>query len=119
MHTHDAISRYLAELESAMRGADPALIHDAIIEARAHLTETIINGASAEDAIRAFGEPSEIAKAYLDAEATSMVASQPPPLRLRPPPRPPQRPLRKNAPCHRFHSSASGSTRSHGDPTCS
>jgi hypothetical protein len=77
MPTHDAIRRYLADLETALRGADPALVHDALIDAQSHLAEAIINGVAVEDAIRDFGEPAEIAKAYIDAEAAVQVRRTP------------------------------------------
>lgn len=78
MPTHDAIRRYLADLEAALHGADPALVHDARIDAQTHLAEAIINGVAVDDAIRDFGEPAEIAKSYLDAEA-ALLARNPSP----------------------------------------
>lgn len=60
----DAVTNYLDELERALRGADSALIHDALIDAETHLRAAIAAGTSAAAAIEEFGTPSDIALAY-------------------------------------------------------
>lgn len=60
----DAVMNYLDELERALRGADSALIHDALIDAETHLRAAIAAGTPAAAAIEEFGTPSDIALAY-------------------------------------------------------
>ncbi|MCE9619598.1 MAG: sensor domain-containing protein [Planctomycetes bacterium] len=61
----EAIRNYLADLERALQGADPALIHDALIDTETHLRLALAAGKSATAAIEAFGTPNDIALAYL------------------------------------------------------
>ena len=58
------VNNYLADLERALRGADPALVHDALIDAETHLRAAIAAGHSAVIAVNAYGTPSDIALAY-------------------------------------------------------
>ncbi len=60
----DAVANYVNDLERALLGADPALIHDALIDAESHLRAAIASGTPALAAIEAFGTPSDIALAY-------------------------------------------------------
>ncbi|MFO0961384.1 MAG: sensor domain-containing protein [Phycisphaerales bacterium] len=64
----DPIRLYLAQLEAAMAGQDPALVHDALVDAESHLRAALAAGASPDRAIAEFGTPDEIARAYVDAE---------------------------------------------------
>ena len=59
---------YIAQLGIELEGADAALRHDAIIDAEQHLRAAIGNGATAEMAVSEYGSPTEIARAYMDAE---------------------------------------------------
>jgi hypothetical protein len=61
----DAVRNYVADLERALQGADPALIHDALIDTETHLRLALAAGKSAAAAIEAFGTPNDIALAYL------------------------------------------------------
>jgi len=62
------VRSYLAQLGLELEGADAALRHDAIIDAEQHLRAAIAAGATAEMAVAEYGTPTEIARAYLDAE---------------------------------------------------
>ena len=65
----DPVRTYLAQLEVALAGADPALRHDALVDAEAHLRAAVRAGASPERAVAEYGAPAEIARAYVDAES--------------------------------------------------
>jgi uncharacterized membrane protein len=74
----DTIEAYLIELRSALAGADPALVQDAVYDA-----EEYLRSAAAEDgntpeavaqAIDAYGTPAEIAAAYKETERTVVAA---------------------------------------------
>ncbi|MEY2775913.1 MAG: hypothetical protein RLY30_11 [Pseudomonadota bacterium] len=58
------IERYLADLQSAMAGRDPAVIHDALVDAEIHLRSSVRAGQSPEEAIRDYGTAAEVAQAY-------------------------------------------------------
>lgn len=58
------IERYLADLQSALAGRDPAVIHDALVDAEIHLRSAVRAGQSPEEAIRAYGTAAEVAQAY-------------------------------------------------------
>jgi len=62
------VRSYLAQLGLELEGADAALRHDAIIDAEQHLRAAIAAGATAEMAVAEYGTPTEIARAYMDAE---------------------------------------------------
>lgn len=59
-----SIEGYLARLEVALHGADPALAHDALIDAEEHLQAAVRRGVPVEQAIEAYGSVDEIAAAY-------------------------------------------------------
>jgi len=59
-----SIEGYLARLEVALHGADPALAHDALIDAEEHLQAAVRRGVPVDQAIAEFGEVDEIAAAY-------------------------------------------------------
>jgi len=60
----EPIERYLADLQSALAGRDPAIIHDALVDAEIHLRSAVRAGQLPEEAIRAYGSAEEIAQAY-------------------------------------------------------
>jgi len=75
MHSDDArtsaqrtareqVMRYVVALEAELAGCDPALRHDAVIDAETHLRSAIDAGVPVERAIAEFGTPQEIARAY-------------------------------------------------------
>ena len=70
MHDADAesspssIEGYLARLEVALHGADPAVAHDALIDAEEHLQAAVRRGVPVGEAIAAYGSVEEIAEAY-------------------------------------------------------
>ena len=64
----DPVRTYLAHLELALAGSDPALRHDALIDAEAHLRAAIAAGATPGRAIADYGTPEEIAAAYVAAD---------------------------------------------------
>lgn len=66
--TTDPIALYLAQLELALAGRNPALVHDAIVDAESHLRAAVSAGASPQQAVDDFGAPTEIARAYIDAD---------------------------------------------------
>lgn len=64
----DPIALYLAQLEIALSGRSPALVHDAVIDAEGHLRAAVAAGASAHQAVDDFGAPEDIARAYIEAD---------------------------------------------------
>lgn len=66
--TTDPIALYLAQLELALAGRNPALVHDAIVDAESHLRAAVASGASPQQAVNDFGAPGDIARAYIDAD---------------------------------------------------
>ena len=83
------IAEYLDELRTALRGADPALIQDALYDAEDHLrSELAENPGRSEAEVLAkiattYGAPDEVAGIYVDKEQVMQQALRPPP----PPPR--------------------------------
>jgi hypothetical protein len=77
-----SVEGYLAELRSALAGADPALVQDALYDAEDFLRSAIAEHGNTPDgfavAVDAYGTPDEIAAAYRDAEATAAVVLRPP-----------------------------------------
>lgn len=63
------VMRYVAALDSELAGCDPALRHDAVIDAETHLRSAIAGGVPAARAIDDFGTPQEVARAYLDQDS--------------------------------------------------
>lgn len=66
----DPIQLYLAQLELALSGRNPALVHDALVDAESHLRAAVASGASAQRAVDEFGLPEDIAAAYVLADST-------------------------------------------------
>ena len=83
------IAEYLEELRTALRGADPALIQDALYDAEDHLrSELAENPGKSEAEVLAkiattYGAPDEVAGIYVDKEVQVQQALRSPP----PPPR--------------------------------
>ena len=83
------IAEYLDELRTALRGADPALIQDALYDAEDHLrSELAENPGKSEAEVLAkiattYGAPDEVAGIYVDKEVQVQQALRSPP----PPPR--------------------------------
>lgn len=69
MDSADPIRAYLIQLEAAMAGRDAALVHDAVLDADAHLRAAVQAGASPERAVAEYGTPEEVARAYVEAES--------------------------------------------------
>ena len=69
MDSADPIRAYLIQLEAAMAGRDAALVHDAVLDADAHLRAAVRAGASPERAVAEYGTPEEVARAYVEAES--------------------------------------------------
>jgi uncharacterized membrane protein len=83
------IAEYLDELRTALRGADPALIQDALYDAEDHLRSELAEnpGKSEADVLAkiatTYGAPDEVAGIYVDKEVQVQQALRSPP----PPPR--------------------------------
>jgi uncharacterized membrane protein len=79
-----SIDDYLQALRSALAGADPALIQDALYDAEDHLrAEAAANPGKSEAELlehvaQTYGAPDEVAAAYRDTEAKVTAALQPP-----------------------------------------
>lgn len=71
MSAREQVMRYVKALEAELAVCDPALRHDAVIDAETHLRTAVDGGVPAERAIADFGTPQEVARAYLaqDSEA--------------------------------------------------
>lgn len=84
------ISEYLKQLKRALRGADKALIQDALYDAEEYLrNELHENPAKSEAELLAniattYGAPVEVADAYRQTEKTVQAALRPPPRRKQP-----------------------------------
>lgn len=77
------VEGYLAELRTALAGADPALAQDALYDAEEYLRDAIAEhagdpGAAFDSAVDRYGTPEEIASAYRDAELTVAAALRKP-----------------------------------------
>ena len=76
------VEGYLANLRSALAGADPALVQDAAYDAEEYLRDALAEtdgSAEAFDAVvEAYGTPEEIASSYRDAEITVAAALRKP-----------------------------------------
>jgi uncharacterized membrane protein len=84
-----SIAEYLDQLRNALRGADPALIQDALYDAEDHLRSELAEnpGKSEADVLAriatTYGAPDEVASIYVDKEQQVQQALRSPP----PPPR--------------------------------
>lgn len=88
MTTPRTIDEYLRELRAALRGADPALIQDALYDAEDHLRSELAENPGKSEAevlariANSYGAPDEVAAIYIDKEqvvAQAMRAPPPPP----------------------------------------
>ena len=82
----NTVEGYLAELRTALTGADPALVQDALYDAEDYLRTALADAGDGADpkrvaaAIDAYGTPEEVAAAYRDAELTVAAALRKPPV---------------------------------------
>jgi len=87
-----SIDEYLHALRTALAGADPALIQDALYDAEEHLRAEAAGNPGKPEAelleqiVRTYGAPDEVAAAYPDTEAKVEAALQPAPSRRVQPP---------------------------------
>ncbi|GAB3792096.1 sensor domain-containing protein [Dyella agri] len=79
------IAEYLEQLRAALRGADPALIQDALYDAEEHLRAELYErpgrdeAAMLEHVVESYGAPDEVAEIYRDQEIKIQRAIRPPP----------------------------------------
>lgn len=84
--TPRTIDDYLEQLRSALRGADPALIQDALYDAEEHLRAELAEQPSRSEAAMleqvagSYGAPDEVAELYRDQEIRIQRALRPPPV---------------------------------------
>jgi hypothetical protein len=86
----DPVRTYLAELAAQLDGSDPALRHDALIDAEVHLRTAERAGTPIDRAIADFGTPAEVARAYRESGGGGM--APPTSASRRPPGAPPDAP---------------------------
>ena len=90
MNTPQTIEEYLQQLRDALRGADPALIQDALYDAEEHLRAELADRPDRSEAdmlahvAGSYGAPDEVAELYREQEIKIQRA-------LRPPPAPPRK----------------------------
>ena len=77
VNAREQVMRYVKALEAELADCDPALRHDAVIDAETHLRTAVDGGIPADRAIADFGTPEEVARAYLaqDSDAYGWRAS--------------------------------------------
>ncbi|CAM0998343.1 putative membrane protein [Rhodanobacter sp. Root179] len=86
MNAPRSIAEYLEQLRAALRGADPALIQDALYDAEEHLRSELAEqpergeAAMLEHVVGSYGAPDEVAEIYRDQEIRIQRALRPPPL---------------------------------------
>ncbi|HEX7814509.1 sensor domain-containing protein [Dyella sp.] len=84
MNTPRTIAEYLDQLRAALRGADPAMIQDALYDAEEHLRAELAEqpGRSEQDmlahVVGSYGAPEEVAEIYRDQEIKIQRALRPP-----------------------------------------
>jgi len=89
MSTPKTIKEYLAQLRTALAGADPAMIQDALYDAEEHLRSELAENPGMSEAellakiVTSYGAPEEVAEIYRTTEQTVARALRRPP----PPPR--------------------------------
>ncbi|MEW5835310.1 MAG: sensor domain-containing protein [Pseudomonadota bacterium] len=85
MNAPRTIAEYLAQLRDALRGADPALIQDALYDAEEHLRAELAEQPGRSEAemlaqvVGSYGAPEEVAELYRDQEIKIQRALRPPP----------------------------------------
>jgi hypothetical protein len=86
MNTPRTIAEYLDQLRTALRGADPALIQDALYDAEEHLRAELADQPGRDEAsmlehvVSSYGAPDEVAEIYRDQEIRIQRAIRPPPV---------------------------------------
>jgi uncharacterized membrane protein len=89
MNAPRTIAEYLEQLRTALRGADPALIQDALYDAEEHLRAELADqpgrdeAAMLEHVVGSYGAPDEVADIYRDQEIRIQRAIRPPPVPAR------------------------------------
>jgi uncharacterized membrane protein len=84
MNTPRTIAEYLEQLRTALRGADPALVQDALYDAEEHLRAELADqperseAAMLEHVVGSYGAPDEVADIYRDQEIRIQRAIRPP-----------------------------------------
>src|SRR5690242_21796620 len=74
MNAPRTINEYLDQLRAALRGADPALIQDALYDAEEHLRAELADHPNRSEAemlaqvVGSYGAPDEVAEIYRDQE---------------------------------------------------
>ena len=85
MNVPRTIAEYLDQLRAALRGADPALIQDALYDAEEHLRAELAEQPARGEAemlqqvVGSYGAPDEVAEIYRDQEIKVQRAIRPPP----------------------------------------
>lgn len=85
MNAPRTINEYLEQLRAALRGADPALVQDALYDAEEHLRAELYErpgrdeAAMLEHVVESYGAPEEVAEIYRDQEIRIQRAIRPPP----------------------------------------
>ena len=85
MNTPRTINEYLDQLRVALRGADPALVQDALYDAEEHLRAELAEQPGRDEAtmlqqvVGSYGAPEEVAEIYRDQEIKIQRAIRPPP----------------------------------------
>ncbi|MDW2980993.1 MAG: sensor domain-containing protein [Rhodanobacter sp.] len=85
MNAPRTIAEYLEQLRAALRGADPALIQDALYDAEEHLRAELAEqpdrgeALMLEHVVGSYGAPDEVAEIYRDQEIKIQRALRPPP----------------------------------------
>ncbi|WP_426702663.1 sensor domain-containing protein [Rhodanobacter sp. Col0626] len=86
MNAPRTIDEYLKQLRTALSGADPALIQDALYDAEEHLRAELAEQPGRDEAtmlehvVGSYGAPDEVAEIYRDQEIKIQRALRPPPL---------------------------------------
>ncbi len=89
MTTPRTIAAYLQQLRAVLRGADPALIQDALYDAEEHLRAELAEHPERDEAqmleqvVGSYGAPEEVADIYRDQEIRVQRAIRPPPPAVR------------------------------------
>jgi len=85
MNAPRTINEYLEQLRAALRGADPALVQDALYDAEEHLRAELADQPGRDEAdmlehvVGSYGAPDEVADIYRDQEIKIQRAIRPPP----------------------------------------
>src|SRR5207342_2048386 len=87
--TPKSIPEYLEQLRTALSGADPALVQDALYDAEEYLRSELAENPGKPEAeviasvASSYGAPEEVADIYRDTEVTVQTALRAPPPRVR------------------------------------